>query len=1220
VSRPLEDQDARTCATTDLARSLSVEASAGTGKTSLIVGRVVALIETGTAAIREMAVITFTEKAAAELEERVRLGIEKRLDALRGGGAPPGDEAAARLAQAHGELDQASIQTIHAFATSLLRRRPVEAGVDPRFTVADAAGQRFLFDETWERYIAERAAGENAPLACVIAASVTLDGLRDLARRFVENRDLSVDGGPPRVPAAEGAQGRARELHVWLAAKVAELAPLCRDPQDKLLVNLRDVLAFAQEIAGLPEFRARRALLGEPKKKISRSFGKAGAWLRDGKSLVQRVAVEWEERFGAFREASDRHVTGEAAFFLHGFLEAYETRKKREGVLDFQDLLLLARRLLRQPRIADELRRSVRFVLVDEFQDTDPLQVEIAALLTGTGEGAAWTDRAPLPGALFFVGDPKQSIYRFRRADLRTYNEARAWLDQTAGGQGEITITANFRSRPGITAFVNATFGKIFTGLEETPIYSRLDPQRRESSEEAVAFLIPGEDATAAAPGAKRDHREKREDEAAMIARALRRGIEEKRWKVGAGNPPGGDPEDERERGAGYGDVAMLLRSFTDVGLYEEALQDEGIPCQTAMGRRYFLRPEVAWFASLLRAVESPHDEVAVVAALRSPFFGFPDEALLLARMTAGRFDPLRPEAAGGETARALDLLGRWHRERNDAPAGVFVRRLLHESSALALLALREDGERSLLNLLKIADLARRHESDGGTFRTFARWLARARSEEFEQPDSTLVEASRGAVQILTIHAAKGLEFPIVVLPDLVRKVPVNESFLIDRASGKIAFRLEGRKEGQKEASFRSADYERLMEGEKPILAAERQRLLYVAATRARDLLVIPLPEPAAKPMEESFLGDLAKGEALPDAAALAGARDGSALALRNGARARLERIDVSAPAGAGRGVEAPDAERRDAPPATLPSWRRDRDALLEEAGKPPAFLTASGGRETAPEPEEGLAARAGSRAALVSDLPGVSLEEPADGGARLAEGAEGVEALEDVDSVVSIDGAESVEGLDGAGGVADEKDAEDAARARAQRARVRIEEARNEKRRTARRFGIAVHAVLEAADLSDPSSLGALAEWQARVQRLPGEAARIERAARGALALPAVVESRGRTVRREVPVAFLEDGVLVEGQIDFVAEREDGSLLVADFKTDAVRSIEEARERARAYAPQLALYARALERATGRRVSETAVLFVAEGHEIRAPHDERARALAREAIARAAG
>ncbi|TMQ61151.1 MAG: hypothetical protein E6K78_13085, partial [Candidatus Eisenbacteria bacterium] len=184
---------------------------------------------------------------------------------------------------------------------------------------------------------------------------------------------------------------------------------------------------------------------------------------------------------------------------------------------------------------------------------------------------------------------------------------------------------------------------------------------------------------------------------------------------------------------------------------------------------------------SLLRAIESPHDEIAVVAALRSPFFGLGDDAILEACLVRGRLDPLRPGPDGDDAGRALGRLGVWHEARNDEPVGASVRRIVAESSALALGSLRRDGKRLSLNLLKVADLARRHEAGGGTFRTFVRWLGQARLEEIEEPDAPLLESEERAVRIMTIHAAKGLEFPIVVLADLGRQIAPRESFVVDR-------------------------------------------------------------------------------------------------------------------------------------------------------------------------------------------------------------------------------------------------------------------------------------------------------------------------------------------------------------------------------------------------------------------------------------------------------
>lgn len=1254
----MSDGAQRHAAATDLDHSLSIEASAGTGKTTLIVERIVNLIGSGRAGILDMAVITFTEKAACELEDRVRRALDDVIVRGTAVGADTSDDRE-RYRAARADLDRAAIQTIHAFAASLLRRRPVEGAVDPRFRVLDAQEQDALFEETWNRFVAEEAWPGNAPLETLLRAGVKLGALRELAEEFVEHRDLALTAGPTRAEAPDP-RARAREIGAWLAGEIPAVEEGCFNHSDRLLERFEQ----AREIASLAEgsaAEAHRALIETDRWRIAKNLGAESHWRRGSFARAKDLRDEWNDRVLEYSRQFGAHLEGEASSWLATFVGAYEARKKNEGVLDFQDLLIRARNMLAIPSVAADLGRRYPFVLVDELQDTDPLQLEIVAslasrraeesedpeerkpppVLPAHGVAPLLTEPAPegppsgseprglrpdrsrsLPpprdGSVFLVGDPKQSIYSFRRADAALYKKAAEWIDGSTGRPSRLRITNNFRCRPEIAAWVNAVFEPLFGGPDDPAAYAPLVARRAASPCPSVLYVDPQDPgrsrgsvistaSAAPAPGMKpgpttepdswiaADSRtagdrgrkgkgkiaaiEARQIEAGAIARLIREALRDGAWRVESARG-------SRDRPARGGDIAVLLRAFGDVVLYEDALRAEGLAPLTSGGLRYFLRPEVAWFGALLRAVECPHDEVAVVAALRSPFFGLSDDEILDARMARARFDPLKLGAADDAASLALRTLGEWHRTRNDAPVGAIVRKILEESGGLLLAALRPYGEQTSLNLLKVADLARTHESDGGAFRSFVRWLGRASRVELEEGDSPVLDGEEDSIRIMTIHAAKGLEFPIVVVGDLARRPPAPDTFLVDRDRSIVRFALKG-------IASRSKDYEDLRSREKILQREERRRLLYVAATRARDCLILPIP---FETPEESFAADLVEGGALPvsgttahaDAFQTEGAR------LPNGSFVHVAHVpprrpdaDTRAPAvvsippaasavpddsshgeaaepsvSAGRGGSKSDSRGSEArgecdmpsedplPESALEVWERERAALLDRASQGPVFLAASRAPESAQEDD--LAIAGSHRAAILSDL-----------GPR----------------------------------------------------EERVVEIRERAARRARVFGLAVHGVLEDVELDDISAVSSLAA--ARADQLGcGERARdVAEAARRALALPAVREAMSCRMMREVPVTFFEGRTLVEGQIDLVFEREDGSLVVADYKTDDVTRAE-ADERAGRYRSQLALYAMALERATGRPVRDMVLLFIVPGVEIRWIHDEESRSVAMAAIA----
>ena len=742
---PLADHAERRRALEDLDTTFLVEAAAGSGKTTLLLGRIVNLVRSGRARLAEIAAVTFTEKAAADLRIRLRGELER-----------------AGLSDALRELEIARIGTIHAFAAALLRERPVEAGVDPGFTVADPLTARLHLDRAWEAWLPEALSDPAAagPVRDAIEAGLSLDRLRELAIALVEQRDR-LDGLPgaaefPEPPAAMNADVRAT------IRRLAELARgAAKDPEDRAARALQDLAAWDHQTAGLPDDDQVRALLaaGRLPDKPERLGNKAKWRGRGALEECREGLAALRARVDAARAVSRHNLLASLARWAAGFVDAYAVAKARAGCLDFTDLLLRARDLVRdRPDVRRDFQRGIRYLLVDEFQDTDPLQLEIVLQLA---------DGAPA-GSLFVVGDPKQSIYRFRRADIETYEAAKG----TIAARGEVlSVRANFRSTAAILHAVNAVFQDVMVPPPDgayQPAYVPLEASpETEPGVPPVVLALPPDlpPATSAADAWAQ--------EARLVAAYLSREV-------------------ERARRFRYGDVALLFRAMTGVVAYEDAFRAAGIPFRTVGGRHYYDRSEVGWTIAALVAIEDPHDPVALVGALRSPFFGVTDEALLRLHASGGELCYLRPLPQGADPllSAAWALLGALHQERNAVSPAALVERLLAGTQVLAAYGLEPQGEARVANLLKVLDTARALEATGAlTFRGFVRWLRDRGAARYEEEESAI--DAEDAVRLMTIHKAKGLEFPVVVVPDLGRDLawrgPV---VLADRTSGRLAVSL----------------------------------------------------------------------------------------------------------------------------------------------------------------------------------------------------------------------------------------------------------------------------------------------------------------------------------------------------------------------------------------------------------------------------------------------
>jgi ATP-dependent helicase/nuclease subunit A len=846
------DQAQRERIATDLDHTLLVEAAAGTGKTTCLVARMVGLLRTGKCRVETLVAVTFTRKAAAELRTRFQLSLEKEV------GNAKNDERQ-RLINALGQIERCFVGTIHSFCARLLRERPVEAGVNPGFIELDEELDSQLRQQAWREHVAtlittgDPILPELEKLGLKVSPSTrrNLSLVTELNELGLEPAEL----GPAFMSYAEYA-----DVEEWPAKSVPlpDLKPciqaledyvrhisslsLPADPgNDKLIpkygmlkrmassLDLHNPAELMEVLEQFSELDHKKVVQKNWPGKKAQAISELASW----NDFAIRYAVPLVQTWREHRYEPVMRIIRQAR-------DLYDALRRARNGLNFQDLLLRSAKLLRdKPEVRRYFRERFTHLLVDEFQDTDPIQAEVMLLLTAdNSQETDWQLCNPVDGALFVVGDPKQSIYRFRRADIVTYSKVRSIIER-AGGE-VIPLSANFRSVKLIVDWVNRCFAPVFPAQADAyqPANRPLDVGRSKGNlrTSVVERLQSPADLT------RND--QVAEHEADLIARTIRRAIDEK-WPL---------PRTEGELEHGLpehvvaGDFLIVARYKPRLTQYARKLQQYGVPHSVTGGHVLNEVPELELLHTCLNAVTRSDDPIALVAVLRSELFGVADTVLYDFRRRGGRFSYNTEIPEGLPSGDAEVLRDAFQRLRTYAgwlrklPTVAAFERVAGDLGLIARACASEEGDAHAGSLLKAFELLRSCPGDlaGDCVEALSRLVDHA-----EQHDGITVRPSVDApVRLMNLHQCKGLEAPFVFLVDPAGENQHDVSVHIDRSGsrprGYLAVYGPRRSEyGPLPVLAHPPDWRMWADEEEQFLQAEAKRLLYVAATRAGVKLVI---------------------------------------------------------------------------------------------------------------------------------------------------------------------------------------------------------------------------------------------------------------------------------------------------------------------------------------------------------------------------------------------
>jgi len=876
----------------DLQRHIVVTAGAGSGKTTVLVERYVhILLSRPNASVHQILAITYTDKAAAEMKERVVRRIYELFDSR--------PESRARLFQVMKSLSSTQISTIHAFCRQVLKNFSLEAGLSPQFEVADDLQMRSLFNRVFWEFFYHYQPASDSERQWVMAAMSHLNPA-ELKGLFWEMYEQRASVEPfARQYARLSPDALRREWAKWKTRYYQQIYQTLQELQvvedfhklvaqlpsnasratvntlvdvDTQLQNLAESVsadALAGGISGL--LNAFFTKQGTPRKQLEKLIEKASAVKPVYDRLLENLEHLREDFI--FPEESDNQeqifaevVCGLSHLFT-GFLDRLEEEKRQLEVLDFTDLLIRTRDLFRQhPNILQHMRQRYPWILVDEFQDTDELQAEIIGLLAGFDEKP--TDGLP---NVFIVGDPKQSIYGFRRAEVALFmefqkricqrnNDPPSFLHPSGKGsltatpeehQGKIQLPHNFRSVPPLIDFLNAAFRRIFDATTEFDVpFSPLEAGREAPPDpdlpaEMHLLLLENTLKSSVYLPYQMDHLVK-----------LIQGL------VADGK------DRETARRVNYGDIAILIRGRNRLPDIEQALMEAGIPYEVYKGAGFYQKPEVQDMFYLMKSLYQPEDDFALVTALRTPYVGLSDEALFylrhcqgatyfqkagyLARWLEGEaiqdcFEPgfvqflrthnLKPQFREEDRQVFLDFWKRYRRWVQQAPQLKFsqlLSQIIEDLHVRPLLVLEAYGRQKLANLDKLLQFVYQFEQTRSQrVSDFLQAFYQLITGEAVEGEAVVPVEEGNRVKIMTIHAAKGLEFPVVIIPLLESGMPNRDVLWFHK---QVGFFPKVKINNTSEKTFIYAYFRQLSQAR---LWAEEKRILYVATTRARERLYL---------------------------------------------------------------------------------------------------------------------------------------------------------------------------------------------------------------------------------------------------------------------------------------------------------------------------------------------------------------------------------------------
>jgi len=827
------DHDERCQIVEQLDTTMLVEAAAGTGKTTSLIGRMVALLREGKCQIDTLAAVTFTRKAAAEL--RARFGVELERAAREASGA-----AQQRLAAAVDHMERCFIGTIHSYCARLLRERPIEAGIDVAFEELDPEVDTRLLDQAWSDCMDELYATDNAMLVQLHELGLEIEDLRQAFKAYANYPDVA------EWPAADvelgdlgPVVGEVREY----VQHMDSLVPTFPDERggDKLMDKYEFIVRQARQLdlqrpADLMNLlesfdRGDRATQKEWPEGNRQGKQEQDRWKDFRDSHVGPWLRRWREK----RYATVLKVLEQARL-------RYDRLRHSSGGLNYQDLLMRAAELLRdKPAIREYFRRRFTHVCVDEFQDTDPVQAEVMMYLTSADTTESdWRKCQPVPGSLFVVGDPKQSIYRFRRADIVTYNQVRQIIEESGGSV--VALTANFRTQGDLVKWGNDIFDQVFPPTADafSPASRAMLVGRQGDSDGELAAIR-----RLTVPETSSSNGDVVSYEADRIANYIRHALD-------SGLTVPRTPK-ELARGvsreASPGDFLIVARNKWNLAVFALKLQELNVPHEVTGGSALSQVPELSLLEKCLAALVEPDNPVALVAVLRGDLFGFSDEVLFAYRQAHGRFSyrakiPEKlPKPVAELFENAYQQLLRYASWLNRLPPISAIERIAANLGLTPQAAATAGGDIQAGTMAKAFEMLRSAQAELHSAADLVAFLRDLIDQNVEFDGLPARPHEESAVRIMNLHKVKGLEAPVVFLADATGKKSHKVKLHIDRSGtrAKGYLSIYGRKRGKQAPPLlaQPVGWEELAAEESRFGSAEENRLRYVAATRVGTKLVI---------------------------------------------------------------------------------------------------------------------------------------------------------------------------------------------------------------------------------------------------------------------------------------------------------------------------------------------------------------------------------------------